>query len=136
MRVVSAPPTPVIFSAPTTSATGTRPDSTASQAAYSAAAPEAQAFSTRVAGAQRSASSACSTSDEAKISGTKPPLSWPSQMPPTSPAPMPAWAKGLTGDAADQRLQVLAIEPPETRMRPTHHARAHCVLLCCAGPGM
>ncbi len=49
-----------------------------------------QAFSTRVAGTNRSRSSSCSTREEANPSSTSPALKCPSQTPSTSPASMPA----------------------------------------------
>jgi hypothetical protein len=52
----------------------------------------AQAFSTRVAGLNRNAGSACSTSEAVKSCGENPALKCPSTISSTSPAEMPASA--------------------------------------------
>ncbi len=88
-----------------------------------AAAPEAQAFSTRVAGAQRRSLSACKAREEGKMSGTKPPFKWPSQMPPTSLAGTPACSKAwrLTPQIKASRSSPSS-RPKFEWAQPTMHA--------------
>src|ERR1700760_3909026 len=66
MSPTSLPGVAVIFSTPMTSAKRPRPDSRKSRAPYTAADPEAQAFSNRVIGLKRRSGRCCSTSDAGK----------------------------------------------------------------------